>query len=129
MSVSAAELVMLVPAATAAGSMLVVLSLNGLATIERKVSGATLPASSPAPRVPPRRPGPTEAPPAAPDEAANRADALPTSSPRGLRHTRVHRYGYRPGGHPPRPPIKLACGAGPDPATSTVSSGPAEGSP
>ena len=128
MSVSAAELVMLVPAGTAAGAMLVMVSLNGLATIERRVSGAPVPGPSAAPRLPPGRPGIRAAPPVTPDEAARRPNAAPKSSPRGLRHTRVHRYGYRPHGHLPRPPIKLACGVTPDGATSAVPKEPAEGS-
>ncbi|HWD71838.1 MAG TPA: hypothetical protein VG779_04865 [Actinomycetota bacterium] len=126
MSVSAAELLMLVPAGTAAGTMLVVVTLNGLATIERRVSQATGPAPSAQPRVPPQRQGLTEAPPVVPDEAASRPNAPPMSSPRRLRHTRVHRYGYRPHGRLPRPPIKLACGAAPDAATSIVPTEPAE---
>ena len=125
MSVSAAELLMLVPAGTAAGTMLVVVTLNGLATIEKRVSGATVPAASAAPRLPPQRQGLTEAPPAVPDEAGGPPDAPLTPSPRRLRHTRVHRYGYRPHGRLPRPPIKLACGAAPDPP-STVPTEPAE---
>jgi hypothetical protein len=116
---------MVVPAATAAGSMVVVMTLNGLATIEKNVSEPRVPPLPAAPRLVPERPGLTKAQPAAPDEAASRSHAPPTS-PRGLRHTRVHRYGYRPRGRLLRPPIKLACGVAPDAATSTVRTKPAE---
>lgn len=116
---------MLVPAGTAAGSMLVVVTLNGLASIEKKVSEPRVPPPPAAARVPPQRRDRSEAPSAAPDEAASRSSALPTS-PRGLRHARVHRYGYRPPGRLLRPPIKLACGVAPDAATSTVPTQPAE---
>ena len=105
--------------------MLVVVTLNGLATIERNVSGPAVPAPPAAPRLVPERPGLTEAQPAALDEDASRSGA-PATSPRGLRHTRVRRYGYRPRGRLLRPPIKLACGVAPDAATSTVATEPAE---
>ncbi len=117
---------MLVPAGTAAGAMLVVVTLNGLATIERRVTEATVPAPPAVLPSPPERPGLVEAPPAALDEAASCPNAPPTSSTRGLRHTRVHRHGYRRHGHLPRPPIKLACGVAPKTATSTVPTQPAE---
>jgi len=116
---------MVVPAATAAGSMLVVMTLNGLATIERNVCEPAVPAPPAAPRLVPQRRGLTQAAPAAPDEAASRSHVPPTS-PRGLRHTRVHRYGYRPRGRLLRPPIKRACGVASDAATSTVRTEPAE---
>src|SRR4029077_144670 len=106
-------------AATAAGSMLVVMTLNGLATIERNVCEPTVPAPPAAPRLVPQRRGVTADAPAAPDEDASLSHAPPTS-PRGLRHTRVHRYGYRPRGRLLRPPIQLACGMAPDAANSTA---------
>lgn len=121
---SAAELLILVPAGTAAGAMLVVVTLNGLATVERKLSEVTVPGPSAAPLLPPTRPGFTGAPSVAEDEAAGRPNAPPTSSPHGLRHTRVHRYRYRRHGRR-RPPIRLACGVAPD-SNLTVPSEPAE---
>ena len=122
---SAADLLILVPAGTAAGAMVVVVTLNGLATIERRLSEATVPGPSAAPLLPARQPGLTEATSVAEDEAASRPNAPPTS-PRGSRHTRVPRYGYPRHGQVRRPPIKLACGVAPDTATLTGPTEPAE---
>ena len=104
--------------------MLVVVTLNGLATIERRLSEAPVPEPSAAPLLRPERTGLTESLSVAEDEAS-RPNAPPTS-PRGSRHTRVPRYGYPRHGQVRRPPIKLACGVAPDTATLTGPTEPAE---
>jgi len=118
--VSAAELLILVPAGTAAGAMLVVVTLNGLATIERRLSEAPVLRPSAGPLLPPTRPVLTGAPSVGNDEAASRPNVPPTSLPRGLRHTRVHRYGYPRHSRGPRPPVRLACGVAPEESREVV---------
>src|SRR5436190_21047990 len=107
--------------------MLVVVTLNGIATAERRLSAAPVPEPSAAPLLRPERTGLTESLSVAEDEAS-RPNAPPPSSPRGSRHTRAHRYRYRRHGHGRRPPIRLACNVAPDTATSTGPTGSSKGS-
>src|SRR5207247_4523011 len=80
--VSAADLLILVPAGTAAGAMVVVVTLNGLATIERRLSEAPVPGPSAAPLLRPERTGLPKSLSVA-EDAASRPNAPPTLSPRG----------------------------------------------